>query len=320
MHQYKPDRLNLAIARRCFVACKGCYSFFGKCEPDLDAFLQTIAIFVKLGIRDITISGGDPLTIEGFIDFLISIRSVGVRTIKVDTVGTRFLFNRASVVPRRAEEVRSHLRKFLGTVDYLGIPLDGWSNASALQFRLGRPALYDETVELLNCIDALGFLPNVIINTVVHKQNIQQLELILGEVCRHRSVRHWNIFQYTPTDQATKHTNQRLEVPCEQFREASARLLMLSRQTHWIADPPAIEFRSVEGRLGKYLLINSDGDVWMPDENGCTIRLGNVFGREEIILTQWSGLAYKLLHDSYAPVSLSRVPSLLVHKNSVEEC
>ena len=102
MHQYKPDRLNLAIARRCFVSCKGCYSFFGKREPDLDAFLQTIAIFAKLGIGDITVSGGDPLTIEGFMDFLISIRSVGVRTIKVDTVGTRFLFNRASAVPKRA--------------------------------------------------------------------------------------------------------------------------------------------------------------------------------------------------------------------------
>lgn len=318
MQQHKPDRLNLAIARRCFVNCKGCYSFFGRHEPDLEALARTVAIFVRLSIRDVTISGGDPLTIAGLLDFLTLLRTAGVRTIKVDTVGTSILFNRSAASGKSPAERKSYLDTLLGKIDYLGIPLDGWSNASVRLFREGRSALHDETIDLLHTIDTLGRPANVIINTVAHNQNFQGLDLILDELSKHRSVCHWNIFQYTPTDQARPETNTLFRIADEQFTSACNALLRTLKQTKWRGEPPTVEFRSVKSRLGKYLLINSDGNVWMPDETGCTIQLGNVFGREEALLAQWSGLVSELAENSPDLVALSAGP-LLHHREDVRE-
>ena len=319
MQQHQLDRLNLAIARRCFVACKGCYSFFGKHEPDLNAFSKTIAAFVRLGVQDVTISGGDPLTIEGFLNFLTAIRSIGVRTIKVDTVGTSLLFHRPSVTVKNSEEMSCYLDAFLRTIDYLGIPLDGWSNASSWEFRVGRPSLYDETIELLSSIDALEVLPKIIINTVAHRRNLQGLTLILDEVSKHRSVCHWNIFQYTPTDQAARFANDRFEISNTQFMHACNALLTVCESKQWPASPPRIELRSVEARLGKYLLVNSDGDAWIPDANGSTIQLGSVFGREEIVLAQWSNLVHAMVYRKPVPIALSSAQNLIHSGDSVEE-
>src|SRR6266566_9975697 len=277
MQYHKPDRLNLAIARRCFVACKGCYAYFGKQEPDLSALVETVAAFVRLGIHKVTISGGDPLTIEGLVEFLTKIRSLGVSSIKVDTVGTNLLTMKPIAMANRVLETRRYLDVIVGAVDYLGIPLDGWSNASVSLFRAGRPLLYHETVELLRTIDNLGVPPNIISNTVAHKKNLYGLGLILNEIASHRSVCHWNIFQYTPTDQAAKKANAFFGISTEQFMEAYSTLLPTIKRMVWREARLTIDFRSVESRLGQYLLINSDGDAWLPDENGRTIYLGSVF-------------------------------------------
>lgn len=134
-----PERLNLAIARRCDVACAGCYTFFGGSEPDLASFLSSAGVFVRLGLSDVTLSGGDPLTVTGLMAFLGDLRLVGVRSIKLDTVGVGLVSS-----PRR----EINLSDLVAHADYIGIPLDGWSDDSALQFRRGRGALHAETIAL----------------------------------------------------------------------------------------------------------------------------------------------------------------------------
>lgn len=293
LERLRPERLNLAIGRRCFVACKGCYNFFGRREPDLAALAKSVEAFVELGLDTVTISGGDPLTINGLIDFLNNLRAMGVHQIKVDTVGTNLL----NVAPNSTGltlETERYLDNLMQSIDYLGIPLDGWSNSSALLFRVGRPFLHDETIALLNGIDDLGMSPNVIINTVAHKQNIDDLNLILAEVVNHRSICHWNIFQYTPTDQSQAYVNSSFEVGLDRFNEVCAALASTIEGVTWPELKPTFEFRSVESRLGQYLLINSDGNVWLPDGNGQTIQLGRVFGREQVVLRHWSDYASQL--------------------------
>ena len=47
-------------------------------------------------------------------------------------------------------------------------------------------------------------------------------------------------------------------------------------------------FYSVYDRLGQYLLINSDGDAWLPNEYGKSIQLGKIYDNEETILKNWN--------------------------------
>jgi MoaA/NifB/PqqE/SkfB family radical SAM enzyme len=116
-----------------------------------------------------------------------------------------------------------HLRELAAAVDHIGIPLDGWSDESALEFRRGRRKLHTETVELLDAFDALGGPPRAIINTVAHRGNLFGLERIHAELIKHSCVCQWNIFQYTPTDQAARGANQRYVVSDEAFERCAER-------------------------------------------------------------------------------------------------
>ncbi len=280
-----PERLNLAIARRCEVACGGCYTYFGHEEPNLGKFVPSVAAFVRLGLSDVTLSGGDPLTIVGLLDFLSVMRSVGVRSIKLDTVGVGLATS--------ASGSGIDLHGLAAETDYIGIPLDGWSDDSALKFRRGRRQLYSETLELLEALDALSGMPKVVINTVAYSGNLSHLGVIYAELIKHFCVCQWNIFQYTPTDQAVRGANQQYIVSDEAFERCCAVFQRSIARASTSSFP--IHFRSNRSRLGQYLLVNSDGDAWLPDECGQTVRLGSVFGRESEVLDSWRETAAALL-------------------------
>jgi MoaA/NifB/PqqE/SkfB family radical SAM enzyme len=278
----RPERLNLAIGSRCFVRCAGCYQFFGTTDPDLAVMEESAAKFARLGIRAVTLSGGDPLTIRGLPQFLDRLRSRGIADIKVDTVGTSLLQFGAddhvwTVCDRRVDDLMSR-------VDHVALPLDGWSNQSVLTFREGRPKLFEETISLLNAMDQYRTRLAVVINTVVHRFNWHGLLAICDELTRHRSVVHWNVFQYTPTDRVPDSANGRFAIDEPAFLKASAAVPAASGGTAGFT----VDIRTVRSRLGQYLLINSDGTCWLPDELGQTIVLGRLPGSEQWVLDAWA--------------------------------
>ena len=278
----KPKRLNLAIARRCHVSCAGCYSYFGQSEPDLEAITSSVREFVHLGVTDVTLSGGDPLTIATLPEFLEALRSIGVTSIKVDTVGVGLLSGSGE-----ARAPSWGVSTLVEQVNYLGLPLDGWSNETANWFRQGRHNLYTETVALLGALDHNCTTPRVVINTVAHKENLFGLDRIYHELTLHRAICHWNVFQYTVTDQAAAAANQRFCVSDQEFERARQGVESTIAAPQVSRNDFAIEFRTSNSRLGEYLLINSDGQAWAPDENGRTLRLGRVFGAEREVLERW---------------------------------
>jgi len=276
-----PQRLNLAVARRCFVGCKGCYQLFGAGDPDLEAIRASAGRFAALGVPAATVSGGDPLTIPGLVPFLTSLRASGMRDLKVDTVGTGLVRGRSAPPGRDVPG----LPDLLAAVDYLGVPLDGWSNDSVTRFRAGRRRLFDETRELLRELDRLDAGVGIIVNSVAHGRNEHGFERILDEVAAHPSVVHWNVFQYTPTDQVPERVNSELRLDDLAFARLRERL-----EARVDAAPVtfALAVRSVRSRLGRYLLVNSDGTAWLPDERGRTIRIGSLADGEEALLAAWS--------------------------------
>jgi MoaA/NifB/PqqE/SkfB family radical SAM enzyme len=211
--------------------------------------ITSIATFVQLGISRITVSGGDPLTLANLPGVLRSLRGAGVSSIKVDTVGLG-LQQSGGQLPSRGWG----LEELMESTDFIGIPLDGWSEESVLLFRHGRRDLYPQTVALLNLLDSWPGPPRVIVNTVLHRGNIEGLQNIATDVLRHRCVCHWNVFQYTETDQASPGANQRFRISDGEF--ARARLGFLSRSGADTSNREStrIAFRSAASRLGKYLL------------------------------------------------------------------
>jgi MoaA/NifB/PqqE/SkfB family radical SAM enzyme len=269
-----PDRLNLSIGNSCWVRCAGCYNNFGRTPPDLARVEASVSAFVQRGLRAVTISGGDPLRIPNLVPFLRRLRRAGVESIKVDTVGTALLQGATESVD---------LIDLLDAIDILGVPLDGWSEQSVRWFRKGRPRLFGETLELLEALEQASARCQIYVNTVLHRLNVAAAHRIFAIVSRFAIVRRWNVFQYVPTDQATPSTNERLAISDASFSTAARTITALGVDARRLE----IECASARDRLGKYLLVNSDGNGWMPDAGGCTVPLGTVFGREGDAILAW---------------------------------
>ena len=284
-----PDRLNLAIGKRCFVSCQGCYTHFGYYEPDLKKLLVSIS---HLGVRDVTISGGDPLSITNLFSMTFAV--LAYNRSNWISVGTHLLGTSPYERVSPGTEGRLCLNSLLTRLDFMGIPLDGWSNATVSLFRAGRPQLYEETVALLDAIDGTADYPLVIINTVAHAMNLNGLSFIGDEVVRHAMVCHWNIFQFSPTDQVPAEINAAYCITDPMFHAAEKTWRNSSAGRSAAAKNITTEFRTVRSRLGQYLLINSDGVAWLPDERGQTISLGAVFQNEHRILSDWTKAVLRL--------------------------
>ncbi len=276
----RPERINFAVARRCGVACRGCYSFFGKADPAPAPFLRSARVFAGAGIHTATLSGGDPLTLPDLHDWLLGLRAAGMHTIKLDTVGLGLLdsSNRAGLTPAT----------LLAAVDQLAIPLDGWSNASAMLFRRGQADLHEQTLALLATLDARAAPRQLTVNTVVHAGNAGGLHRIAQAIEPLKNLLEWNLFQYTPTDQAKAGANADFALDARAYDDACDDLARRLGAPVLQGSGARINRRSIEGRLGHYLLVNSDGLAWLPDAQGRTLNLGPVFDRELDVLREWA--------------------------------
>jgi len=207
-----------------------------------------------------------------------------MRTIKLDTVGVG-LVDRAPGLSAAA---------LLASVDHLGIPLDGASNATVALFRRGRADLHDRTLELLAALDGAGGGAGLVVNTVVHRGNVDELAGMRAQLAGLRRLVQWNLFQYTATDQAGDAVHRELAIDDERFHRAGADFTRRFDSQGALAATASVAFRSTRDRLGTYLLVNSDGLAWLTDEAGLTRVLGPVFGREHLVLERWAKAVRRL--------------------------
>ena len=292
MNLLLPSRINLAIANNCFIRCPGCYQNFGKQDPELHKISSSVSRFVELGISRVTLSGGDPLTIPKLIPFLCDLRKQGVLDIKVDTVGTA-LIEKSYKSNSKICVSNTRLDKLLNVINFIGIPIDGVSPSTVATFRKGRSRLVEETQAILKALDNHKRGRSVIINTVVHKKNIFEIPQLYKEIEGHPSVVCWNVFQYTSTDQVSQIHNSEYSISESDFQglkdEVETLMESQNRERKFL-----VQFSSVKERFGRYLLLNSDGQSWIPDIKGNTIQLGNVFGQEQLVLHNWSETVQKI--------------------------
>ncbi len=289
-----PERLNLALARRCAVACPGCYAFFGQREPDRDAFVRSARVFAAQGMRALTLSGGDPLTLPDLLGWLADFRAAGFGDIKLDTVGVGMPRRRRRALQPRAGDARGAAPT--PTRVRCSPRWTGWRSRST---GTTTPAPRCSAADAPRCTTRRwhcwprsttrrrhSSAPRLVINSVVHRGNLDALARIAVPVAALRHLAQWNLFQYQPTDQAHGNANAEFAIGDAEFAAAQPPL-----QAAFAAaggEPARIAWRSRAARLGQYLLINSDGVAWLPDAAGLTRSFGCVFGREAEVLRDWA--------------------------------
>ena len=177
---------------KCNLKCKHCYENAGrsrKYELSTDEAKQAIDILSRLagvGLPALSFSGGEPLAREDFFD-IVSYAKKRIPYLSLASNGTL-------ITKDNAKRLRD------AGIDYVEISLDGASAATHDWFR-GIPGAFERTMEgIKNCIEE-GI--DTCIATVVHRQNIAEIEKILN-LADELGVRFMH-FNYIPTGRAKAH-------------------------------------------------------------------------------------------------------------------
>lgn len=252
--------INLSVARSCFVRCAGCYNHFGR--PNADASTADIVRFLAFmrseGFGRVTLCGGDPLARPDLVDLLRQIASLGLH-IALDTVGTPLLGSTQTRFYGRIDVEAVGPAVLASLVDLIGIAIDGSSNASVSAFRAGRPQLLDEQLAILELLDRAG--ARVCVNTVVHRQNHDDVPAIMGLLQPFGSIDQWQLFQFSPTGPLGYRNQHRFVLSDASFERLGS---ILDRQANVSGFLARIELKPFRDRVGNYLLVDSAGLAWIP--------------------------------------------------------
>jgi len=251
-------RLNLAVARSCFVRCRGCYNHFSE-QRDLVG-VEAIRAFLDYcqshsTVSGVTLCGGDPLSRSDIVPLVLAIRELGI-PVKLDTVGTSFLGRTELRFFGSGEVARTDPAELIPLLKWIGIPLDGWSEESVALFREGRPRLFAETLEILDLVGR--FDTPVGVNTVVHRGNVDELDRIETALLPFR-IAEWQLFEYRPSGPLSFRNRDHFRLEPGRFVEATSRRTGARSGT---GGPALVTAKTAYEVLPSRLVVDSYGLAW----------------------------------------------------------
>lgn len=241
----------------CPCYCPGCYNFFPNkliTHKDIDTF---VARYKELyGLSKVTLSGGDPLLNVEIATIIDNLSKQHISVI-VDTVGTIFL-----------HKIDNCLLSSLRKITLLGIPLDGVCDETIQLFR--KNCRFEQCITIIEL--AQKIVPNICINTVVHAGNIDVITKIAAIVNNDSSITKWQLFQYMPIGPGGFSKRFEYVIEDQVFNALKDTLIpIISRKSI------LVEFKSIEDRKDKYLILGSDGVLWLPRNGPNRIVIGSIF-------------------------------------------
>lgn len=259
-------KINLCISNHCFIKCRGCYNNFST-GPEIS--YEKISSFLEYakdnGLERVTISGGDPLTrpdisliIKKCLDLKIKIN---LDTVGLPLIGPKKVLGNSIIIDKLVDY------NLLKKISIIGIPLDGSNNDIISKFRIHENNLFNEMVDILNLFEKEGI--KVCINTVLHKQNIDDIENIFEILNGYNCVKKWQLFQFMPIGPLGKKNEKTFSIEKEDI-EKVRKILKNKKSTIRIEIKDAVE------RSHNYMLVDSSGKAYKVDLNNTIDTYGNI--------------------------------------------
>lgn len=249
--------LIIAAGQGCFTCCCGCYQYFGNSQVSTSALLKFIKKYrEEINLEKITLAGGDPMTRKDIIYFVDELSKMNLK-IYMDTVGKNFVKNSNIIFQGKGNVKYVNPKLLNGKIHKIGIPMDGYNTLQINCFRRG--ITLEETLSIISVLNDNNY--NICVNTVVNKNNINDLKKILEIIKNYKKVSQWQLFQYSPIGTLGYKNRKFFEIDNKLFKESIDDLINNNR-TKII-----IEGKSNSYRKLNYILVNSDGIVWQPYYN-----------------------------------------------------
>ncbi len=250
--------LNIFVSQRCFVSCKGCYSFSRNENFNQELDTKTIVDFLKYayfrGIKKVTLCGGDPLTRKDIVNLLKQIKNIGM-FITLDTVGTTLI--RDVKCGNNIIYNKVDIHKIAELVDTIGIPFDGSSNEIFKKFRQTNFDLFSDQLEIIQQL--IKNNANICINTVVHKGNLNDSKSLCEIINQLDGINKWQLFKFIPIGKYGSLNKNFFDITDEEFNNYEKEILEKSNKSD------IIEFKGMEVRNKLYMLIDNSGNAWVSD-------------------------------------------------------
>lgn len=265
-------KINLCIAKHCFITCKGCYNnFSNKSEISYKEIKNFLKYARSKGLEKVTLSGGDPLTRKDLKKIIKECNKLNLK-VNLDTVG--LAFTKSRIVPSTRQKVKKFSNlKIIRKINSIGIPLDGSNNDIISTFRIYNGNLFNEIIEELELFDKLNI--KVCINTVLHKQNINDVKEIYNILIKHRCIKKWQIFQFMPIGPLGSKNANLYKIDSNEFQQAKKKIENLKKNSKII-----IDFKSAKERAYNYMLVNSNGLAYKVDLNNNIEEFGKINDRD----------------------------------------
>jgi MoaA/NifB/PqqE/SkfB family radical SAM enzyme len=274
----KDPTINLAIGPACPVRCEGCYTHFG--NTSILGGLITASEVVSFarsaqaeGVRQATLSGGDPLFHPEIVTIARGVRELGLK-VKLDTVGTALLGPARVVFKGRGQIAKIEAAEIGPYVDFVNIPLDGARQETAEKFRRGRGNLFAETRAVATLMGAAGI--NFGFNTVANASNLDELPMI-RDIAEEDGATEWQVFEYDPSGPNPSRKKSQLGLAPGQFALATNGLESTSGRLRVVC-------KSLEARVGAYFLVDDSGHAWKPAGGGMRHVFGHVTHDRDLVL------------------------------------
>lgn len=250
--------LNIFVSNKCFIYCKGCYSYSREENCSSILSIETICNFLKFaynyGIKKVTLCGGDPLARDDIILLIKRIKEIGLK-ISIDTIGTP-LIRDVTIGGKTVKKI--NIKEIAKYVDEIGIPIDG-SNSEI--FRLFRPTNDDILKNQVSiCHELEKNKIKTCINTVAHKGNLNDAEKLAKLINKLDGVSKWQIFQFAPLGRVGFLNRKLFEISEEEFETFENNVLNALENSSKI-----LEFKKCKDRVKHYMLIDNSGNAWVPE-------------------------------------------------------
>jgi len=285
--------LNIFVSQKCFLYCKGCYSFsrIEKCEQIVPTkiIVEFLRYAYNKGIDKVTLCGGDPLTRKDIINLLKQIKKIGY-LISLDTVGTSII--KGIVVNDKIIVNKTHAKEIVQFVDTIGIPIDG---STSNIFKLFRQTNSDLLQEQLNiCEELHKYGGKICINTVVHKGNLHDAIDLSNIIKKLNYIKKWQIFEYAPIGKFGTLNREMFEISEEEFNDYKSRVLKT------FDDEKKVQFKAFKDRNNAYMLVDNSGNAWVPIYDKEQVNNQNIEIEERKIIgninniSDWDNIIYHL--------------------------
>lgn len=267
-YESREKKINLCIAKYCFIKCKGCYNnFCNKSEISSKEINRFLDYAKKMGLQKVTLSGGDPFTRTDLKKIIRKCNNLKLK-VNLDTVG--LTFTKSYIVPSTNKKVKRFFNlKLLRKINSIGIPLDGSNNEIISKFRIYNGNLFNEIIEELELFDKLNI--SICINTVLHKQNKTDMENIYNILIKHKCVKKWQIFQFMPIGPLGSKNADLYVIDNKEFQNIKKKIKRLNNDGKII-----IDLKSSKERSYNYMLVNSNGLAYKVDLNNKIEKFGNI--------------------------------------------